>query len=72
MKKDKMLKELGARVAKLRESKGMSKYALAKKMGKPYQSILRIETGRINPTYIYIQEIAKALDMELIELLKGL
>ena len=72
MKNDKMLKELGKRVGKFRVNKGLSKYALAKKMDKPYQSLLRIEQGKVNPTYLFLQEIAKALDIELTELLKGL
>ncbi len=72
MKKDTRLIKLGERVASIRESKGLTKYALAKKMGKPYQSILRIETGRINATYLYLDDVAKAFDMDLVEMLKGL
>lgn len=73
MNDDKMLKELGKRVGKIRVAKGLSKYAVAKKMGrKTYQSVLRLEQGKVNATYLFLHEIANALDIELSELLKGL
>ncbi len=69
---EKKLKALGARVKKLRLLKNLTQKDLAYSIGKDYQSIYRLESGGINPSYIYLQEICKGLDTDISELLKDL
>jgi len=57
--KEKLL-QLGLRVKKLREEKGMSQIDLAYKIGKDQPSINRVEKGKINPSIIYLYKFAKA------------
>ncbi|MBC6112987.1 helix-turn-helix domain-containing protein [Pedobacter fastidiosus] len=67
-KKDLLLK-LGSRVRDIRLSKGLTQTELAHSLGKDQQSIQRLETGNVNPSYIYLLQIAKGLNVELNELL---
>lgn len=68
---EKDLKKLGARIRAIREEKGMSLQDLAYKIDKDKQSISRVENGNVNPTYIYLRELCKGLEIELDELVKG-
>ena len=69
MNQDKLLKELGKRFKKIRQSKDLTQAQLAALVDKDQQSIQRFEKGRINPTYIYILEICEGLNIELYEVL---
>jgi transcriptional regulator with XRE-family HTH domain len=64
------LTELGKRIKALRKAKGYSQTQLAHLVDKDQQSIQRLEAGNINPSYIYLLEIAKGLDIDLSELIK--
>ena len=64
------LTELGKRIKTLRKAKGYSQTQLAHLVDKDQQSIQRLEAGNINPSYIYLLEIAKGLDIDLSELIK--
>ena len=67
--KDVLLVKLGARVRELRDIKDLSQTELAHSIGKDQQSIQRLEAGKINPSYIYLLDIARGLDVSLSELL---
>ena len=69
MDKDALLKELGERIRTVRKEKGMSQVKLAHSIGKDQQSIQRLEAGNINPTYVYLYEIAEGLNVRVDTLL---
>lgn len=60
--------KLGERVRTVRQSKGLSLQDVADKIGKDRQSIQRLEKGGFNPSYIYLLEICKGLEIEIKEL----
>lgn len=72
MKKEVLLKDLGAKIRTIRKEKGITQEQLAHSIGKDQQSIQRLEAGNINPTYVYLQEIAEGLNIPLLEMLKEL
>jgi transcriptional regulator with XRE-family HTH domain len=65
--KEELIK-LGERVRIVRQNKGLSLQDVADKIGKDRQSIQRLEKGGFNPSYIYLLEICKGLDVEIKEL----
>ena len=67
-KKD--LKKLGERVRYIRKSKGLTLEEVGSRVGKNRQSISRFEIGDFNPSYIFILEVCKGLDIEISELFK--
>ena len=69
MKKEVLLKNLGDKIRAVRKEKGVSQAQLAHTIGKDQQSIQRLEAGNINPSYVYLQEIADGLNITLVELL---
>ena len=68
MDKDAYLIKLGKHIARLRISKGISQAELARCCDKDPQSLNRLEKGRINPSIIYLQEIANELGISVKEL----
>jgi putative transcriptional regulator len=69
MNKEVLLKDLGVRIRIIRKDKGITQLQLAHAIGKDQQSIQRLEKGNINPSYVYLQEIANGLNVSLLELL---
>ncbi len=67
-----ILVRFGARVRELRLSKGYSQESLAAKCGLDRTYIGGIERGERNLALRNIENIAKALDMSLSELMRGL
>lgn len=63
------LKALGERVKYLRNSKGLSMQELAYSIGKERQSIGRLESGKINPSFLYLIEVCEGLEIPITELL---
>jgi putative transcriptional regulator len=63
---------LGERIKKIRLEKGLTLKALAHSVRKDAQSISRVEMGNLNPTYLYLLEVCKGLDIEVSVLLKDL
>lgn len=61
---------IGKRVKELRISKGLTQFDLAAKIGKNASSIGRLETGRINPSYLYLLELCEGLEISISELLR--
>ncbi|RZK41402.1 MAG: XRE family transcriptional regulator [Pedobacter sp.] len=60
-------KTLGRHVARLRKEKGFTQLQLSALIGKDFQSISRIEAGRINPSCYLILQIARALNVSVSE-----
>ena len=56
----------------MRLEKGLSQSELANNIGKDRSSISRLEIGGINPTYLYLEEVAFGLELPLHELLAKL
>ena len=69
MNKEVLLKDLGEKIRLIRKDKGITQVQLAHSIGKDQQSIQRLEAGNINPSYIYLQEIADGLNIPLLDLL---
>jgi len=62
---------IGKNIKKLRQVKVLSQDRLSKLADVSYNSIIKLETGRItNPTIETLQKIAKALDVSLDVLMK--
>jgi putative transcriptional regulator len=68
---DKLIK-LGLRIKELRLSKSLSQTDLAFKIGKDQPSINRLEKGKINPSFLYLIEVANGLEIPISFLLEGL
>jgi putative transcriptional regulator len=62
------LQQFGEGIRQLRRSKNLTQAELASRMGKDQQSIQRLESGKVNPTYLYLLELAKGLEMDISEL----
>ena len=58
-------KTLGKHVARLRKEKGYTQAELSALINKDFQSISRIENGKINPSAYLILQIANALEVEI-------
>lgn len=65
MEKQPDLERLGKRIKELRLSKDITQFELAARLGKDYSSIARIEAGRINPSYLYLLELSKGLEINI-------
>lgn len=63
------LKNLGKRIASLREIRGLNQSELASECDKDRQSINRLEKGNVNPSAYYLLQISLALNTSLKELL---
>jgi putative transcriptional regulator len=62
---------LGKAIRQLRESCGMTQTALAEKAGLTGRTVSAIETGRANPTWATISDIADALGVSIAEIAKA-
>ncbi|SHM51436.1 helix-turn-helix transcriptional regulator [Flavobacterium chilense] len=69
MDKSEELKRLGTRIKELRSTKGLSQAKLGLLILKDQQSIHKVEAGEFNPTYLYLLELAKGLEISVKELL---
>ncbi|MFA6277656.1 MAG: helix-turn-helix transcriptional regulator [Pedobacter sp.] len=58
-------KKLGKRIAELREDKGLTQSQLSALINKDFQSISRIENGRVNASGYLLKEIADALGVDM-------
>lgn len=67
-----MLVDLGLRVRDLRLERGMTIKELAHSIGKEIQSVHRLEKGGVNPSYLYLRQIAKGLGTTVDRLLEGM
>ena len=69
---DQIYAELGKRIVKARNNKGMSQEKLAANSGIDRSHMGFIEQGRRKPTLSTLFKIAKSLDISLEQLFKGL
>lgn len=69
MNKQEKLVQLGQRVKEVRLLKGLTQIELAYKIGKDHPSINKLENGKVNPSYIFLLEVAEGLEVNLKELL---
>jgi putative transcriptional regulator len=70
--KEERLKALGLKVKAIRKDKKLTLQELAYSIGKDHQSIYRLESGGINPSYLYLLEICKGLEINISDLLKDI
>ncbi len=66
------LKALGLKVKTIRKEKNLTLQELAYSIGKDHQSIYRLESGGVNPSYLYLLDICKGLDIHIDTLLKDI
>ena len=68
MNKEQLKKKVGQRIVELRSQKGWSQSDLARACNKDRQALEKLENGKVNPTIYSLLEIAKALEVELKDL----
>lgn len=68
-KRDIFLKHFGAHLRELREKRKITQFDLASIINKDRQSIQRVESGNVNPSVYYLQELAEGLQIPLKEIL---
>ncbi len=66
IKKD-ILTQLGARVKSIRISKSLTQTELAYRIGKDHPSINKLENGKVNPSFIFLSEVAEGLEVNIKE-----
>ena len=62
--------KIGMHIQQLREKRGMTQEALAKKAGISRGYLARLETGRHDPSLSMLRTLAKALKVKLVDLVK--
>ena len=60
--------QVGKRIQKLREIKGISQQDLADKCNFEKSNMSRLEAGRVNPSLSTLEKVANALEVNIIEL----
>ncbi len=71
MEKSELLRVTGKRIQELREKQGLTQLDLAAKIEGDFDTtnVSRIESGRTNPTLYTLYRIAKALEVDINQLL---
>jgi putative transcriptional regulator len=67
-KREIILKEFGLHVKNIRLTKGFTQLYVCKPMGRDQQSLQRVESGKVNPSLIYMMELANGLEVSMEEL----
>lgn len=65
MDKSNELRLLGQQIREIRIKKGLSQAQLGLKVFKDQQSIHKVESGQVNPSYIYLLEICEGLEISI-------
>jgi transcriptional regulator with XRE-family HTH domain len=65
-----MRKLVGRNAARLRDAAGLTQEALAERAGMSQQYISDLERGKLNPTIVTLFELATALGVGVVELVK--
>jgi transcriptional regulator with XRE-family HTH domain len=65
-----MRRLVGRNLARIRVAKGLTQEALAERSGFSQQYLSGLEQGRRNPTIVTVYEIAQALSVDYLELLR--
>jgi len=63
---------LGNRIKEIRTAKGITQAEFSARINKDFTSISKLESGKFNPTLSYLIEIAKGLEIDLVQLLEGI
>lgn len=66
---DRLVKQLGKRIAQLRRERGLSQGALATKIRSTPQWVSQLERGTRSPTVHTLVKLANALDVPVVDLL---
>ena len=66
----KQLKILGQKLKSFRTNKGLTLKQLGYLIDKEPQSISRVEMGETNPSYLYLLDICRGLEVDISELFK--
>jgi putative transcriptional regulator len=67
MDKSEELIQLGLKVRSIRLAKNLTQTELANIIGKDHPSINRLEKGKINPSYIFLLEVAEGLGISIVD-----
>lgn len=59
-------KDLAEKLTAIRESKGMTRYALAKAAGVSFNGLRSIENGEVSPSVAILTKLAEAMDCRLV------
>jgi transcriptional regulator with XRE-family HTH domain len=65
-----MRKLVGRNAARLRDAAGLTQEALAERAGMSQQYISDLERGKCNPTIVTLYELAQALGVSQVELVR--
>lgn len=68
VKKEAIQRLLGLHILRLRVERNFTQKELALRVNKDQQSIHRLEAGKINPSYYYLFEISRGLNISLKDL----
>jgi len=68
-KQKQQLIKLGERVKSIRQNKQLTLEQVSFKIGKDRQSIHKLEKGVFNPSYLYLLEVCKGLEINIKELM---
>lgn len=71
MKAADILAIIGSNIKVVRQDRGWTQQELAERLGKARQAIQKLETGTVNPRFLTVVEVAKALDVSVGYLLTG-
>ncbi len=61
-------RRFGSRLRRLRQSQGLTQERLAERAGVSPDSVRRIETGRTNPSLVFLSDLARGLGVTVAEL----
>lgn len=64
-----MLVSFGHNIKKIRREKGLTQIDVSSNMNRDQQSLQRVESGRVNPSLLYLIDLAEALDITLSDLM---
>lgn len=69
LEKSKVLVSFGLHVKHIRKAKSMTQVDVSAAMNRDQQSLQRVESGRVNPSLLYLIDLSRALDVSLEDLL---
>jgi len=64
-----ILKKFGSHVKNLRTKSGLTQVEVSSRMNRDQQSLQRVESGRVNPSLLYLIDLSFALDISISELI---
>jgi putative transcriptional regulator len=67
-KREIILNQFGLHVKKMRLAKGFTQRDVCRPMKRDQQSLQRVESGNVNPSLLYLMDLANALEISIQEL----